>query len=104
MGGGVFGGLWPDFSMHHEFTLSLLGLIVPLRGGEVVVVMVVVVEGGFSLQSPLHHQSGVAIFRSSRCMAAAEQCWPGMMIRVLGGVCVCLCTIQGSSISVSLRI
>lgn len=30
---GGLGGLWPDSSMHHEFTLSLLGLIAPLRGG-----------------------------------------------------------------------
>lgn len=28
------GGLWPDSSMHHQFTLSLLGLIAPLRGIE----------------------------------------------------------------------
>lgn len=31
---GVFGELWPDYFMHHEFTLGLLGLIAPLRGEE----------------------------------------------------------------------
>lgn len=98
---GVFGELWPDYFMHHEFTLGLLGLIAPLRGEERGWVGV--------LSSPSSHRCIITV---RLLYLAAADAWrrlssagPGWC-RLECDLCVyaCVCTVEGSSISISCRI
>lgn len=105
------GGLWPDSSMHHQFTLSLLQLIAPLRsmgwGG-------VGGWGGSFLSSPNSNHCIIKV-GLLYLAAAAVNAWrqwsnagPGWWSECRVGCNLCVCVFvhkaEGSGVSISRRV